>query len=37
MNELYLTAFLLVVLIALLGSGLWVALSLLSVGMIGMY
>lgn len=37
MNELYLTVFLLVVLIALLSSGLWVALSLLSVGMIGMY
>ncbi|HPY40936.1 MAG TPA: TRAP transporter large permease subunit, partial [Thiolinea sp.] len=36
MNELYLTLFLLVVLLALLGSGLWVAFSLLAVGWVAM-
>lgn len=36
MNELYLTLFLLVVLLALLGSGLWVAYSLLAVGWVAM-
>ena len=36
MSEIALTGFLLVVLFALLGSGLWVAFSLLSVGMIAM-
>jgi C4-dicarboxylate transporter DctM subunit len=36
MSELSMTIFLLVALFALLGSGIWVAFSLLSVGMIGM-
>ncbi len=37
MNEIGLTVFLLVILFALLGSGVWVAFSLMMVGMIGMY
>ena len=36
MEQIFLTVFLLVVLFALLGSGLWVALSLLAVGLVGM-
>ena len=36
MHEIFLTLFLLVVLFALLGSGIWVAFSLLAVGMAGM-
>ena len=36
MEQIYLTALLLFVLFALLGSGLWVALSLLGAGMVGM-
>lgn len=37
MNEVLLTIFLLFVLFALLGSGIWVAFSLLMVGMVGMF
>ena len=36
MEQIYLTVLLLVVLFALLGSGLWVAMSLLGVGLVGM-
>ena len=36
MSEVTMTFFLLIVLFALLGSGIWVAFSLMSVGMVGM-
>ncbi len=37
MSEIMLTGFLLIVLFVLLGSGIWVAFSLMAVGMVGMY
>ena len=37
MSEIMLTGFLLVVLFVLLGTGIWVAFSLMAVGMVGMY